>query len=342
MQKILTGLKPTGDLTLGNYIGSIKQMVNLQEEYDSYIFVADLHALTIPQDPKEINERIRKFIAMYIACGIDPNKNTIYLQSENDYIPAMSYLLECTTSYGEASRMIQFKEKSKKNANFSVGLLTYPILMAADILYCDADYVPVGIDQKQHVELARDVAERFNNRYGNTFVLPQPLITKGGTKIKDLKDPSKKMSKSEENPQGVISMFDNPDDIIKKIMKATTDSDSKVKYDLENKPGISNLLNIATSLSGIPIEDLEREFEGKGYGEFKKYVAKLTASHISIIQDRYNKLINSDELDQILDEGIAKSRKMAQEKYQIMRERMGIVRKEYNYDYSIDSSGKTK
>ena len=166
MKRVLTGIKPTGDFTLGNYIGAIKQMVKLQEEYDSYIFVADLHALTIAQDPKELNERIRKFIAMYIACGIDPNKNTIYLQSENEYIPAMSYLLECSTTYGEASRMIQFKEKSKQNANFSVGLLTYPVLMAADILYCDADLVPVGIDQKQHVELARNIAERFNNKYG--------------------------------------------------------------------------------------------------------------------------------------------------------------------------------
>lgn len=338
MKKILTGLKPTGDLTLGNYIGSIKQMVNLQDKYDSYIFVADLHALTIPQDPRAINERIRKFIAMYIACGIDPKKNTIYLQSENEFIPSISYLLECTTSYGEASRMIQFKEKSKKNENFSVGLLTYPILMAADILYCDADYVPVGIDQKQHVELARNIAERFNNRYGTTFTLPEPLITKGGTKIKDLKNPTKKMSKSEENPQGVISLFDNPDLIIKKIMRATTDSDNTIKYDPENKPGISNLLNIAASLSNIPIETIEKEFEGKGYGEFKKYVATLTSSHISMIQEKYNQLINSDVLDDILDEGIKKSKILADEKFQLMKERLGIIRKEYNVDNIVETS----
>lgn len=333
MKKILTGLKPTGDLTLGNYIGSIKQMANLQDEYDSYIFVADLHALTIPQDPKEINERIRRFIAMYIACGIDPKKNTIYIQSENECIPAISYLLECTTSYGEASRMIQFKEKSKQNTNFSVGLLTYPILMAADILYCDADYVPVGIDQKQHVELARNIAGRFNNKYGETFILPEPLVTKGGTKIKDLKNPTKKMSKSEENPQGVISMFDEHDTIVKKIMRATTDSENVIKYDPENKPGISNLLNIAASLSGVAIEELEKQFEGKGYGEFKKYVAMLTATHISMIQERYNQLINSDALDEILDRGIQKSRELAYGKYQVMKEKMGIVRKEYKQDY---------
>lgn len=326
MKKILTGLKPTGEITLGNYIGAIKQMVNLQEQYDSYLFVADLHALTIPQDPKEIHERIKKFIAMYIACGIDPNRNTIYIQSENEYIPAMSYLLECTTSYGEASRMIQFKEKSKQNANFSVGLLTYPILMAADILYCDCDYVPVGIDQKQHVELARNIAERFNNRYGDTFILPEPLISKSGTKIKDLKDPSKKMSKSEDNPQGVISMFDSPQIVQSKIMKATTDSDNCVKYDPELKPGISNLLNIASSITGMSIEEIENQFVNKGYGEFKKFVAEVTSKHIADIQNKYNELINSSELDEILNRGIEKSRMLAKEKYDLMKIRMGITR----------------
>lgn len=325
-KRILTGLKPTGEITLGNYIGAISQMVKMQEEYDSYLFVADLHALTIPQDPQVLHERIKRFIAMYIACGIDPEKNTIYVQSENEYIPAMSYLLECTTYYGEASRMIQFKEKSKQNANFSVGLLTYPILMAADILYCDADYVPVGIDQKQHVEIARNIAERFNRNYGETFVLPEPLISRSGTKIKDLKDPSKKMSKSEENPQGVISMFDTPEDITKKIMKATTDSDNQVKFDEENKPGISNLLNIASIITNTPVSEIEKQFEGKGYGDFKKYVAEVTSSHIASIQNRYNELINSSKLDEILNKGIEKSRKLAKEKYDLMKEKMGVIR----------------
>lgn len=325
-KRILTGLKPTGEITLGNYIGAISQMVKMQEEYDSYLFVADLHALTIPQDPQLLHERIKRFIAMYIACGIDPEKNTIYVQSENEYIPAMSYLLECTTYYGEASRMIQFKEKSKQNANFSVGLLTYPILMAADILYCDADYVPVGIDQKQHVEIARNIAERFNRNYGETFVLPEPLISSSGTKIKDLKDPSKKMSKSEENPQGVISMFDAPEDITKKIMKATTDSDNQVKFDEENKPGISNLLNIASIITNTPVSEIEKQFECKGYGDFKKYVAEVTSSHIESIQNRYNELINSSKLDEILNKGIEKSRKLAKEKYDLMKEKMGVIR----------------
>ena len=226
--------------------------------------------------------------------------------------------------------MIQFKEKSKQNANFSVGLLTYPVLMAADILYCDADYVPVGIDQKQHVELARNIAERFNFRYGETFKLPNPLISSTGTKIKDLKDPTKKMSKSEENPQGVISMFDLPEVIIKKIMKATTDSDNTIKYDPENKPGISNLLNIASVITGLTIEELEKQFENKGYGDFKKYVASVTATHISAIQERYNQLIKNEELDNILDKGIQKSRELAKEKYNLMKTKMGVTRKDIN------------
>ena len=325
-KRILTGLKPTGDLTLGNYIGSLSQMVKMQDEYDSYLFVADLHALTIPQDPKELHDRIRRFIAMYIACGIDPVKNTIYIQSENEFIPAMSYLLECATYYGEASRMIQFKEKSKQHANFTLGLLTYPVLMAVDILYCDADYVPVGIDQKQHVELARDIAERFNKHYGETFVLPEPVVSEQGIKIKDLKDPTKKMSKSEENPQGVISMFDDPEDIKKKIMKATTDSDNEVRFDEENKPGISNLLNIASALTNKPIEEIEKEFVGKGYGDFKRYVADVTAERISKIQERYNELINSEELERILDEGKEKSRELAKTKFELIKERMGVIR----------------
>ncbi len=327
MKKVLTGLKPTGDLTLGNYLGAIKQMVELQDKYDSYLFVADLHALTIPQNPIELNERIKKFIAMYIACGIDPKKNTIYIQSENEFIPSISWLLECTTYYGEASRMIQFKEKSKKNSNFSIGLLTYPILMAADILYLDADYVPVGIDQKQHVELARNIAERFNNKYGKTFVLPEPLINSCATKIKDLKDPTKKMSKSEESPQGVISMFDSYQVIVKKIMKSTTDSENIIKFDEETKPGISNLLNIASLISDKSISELENEFSGKGYGEFKKYVAKITAEHIMLIQKKYNQIINSSELNSILNNGIKKSKKLAKEKFEFMKNQMGLTRK---------------
>lgn len=331
MKTVLTGLKPTGELTLGNYIGAILPLVKMQEDYDSlYLFVADLHALTVPQNPKELNERIRNFIAMYIACGIDPKKTMIYLQSENEFIPAISWILECTTQYGEASRMIQFKEKSKENENFSVGLLTYPVLMAADILYCDATYVPVGVDQKQHVELARNIAIRFNNRYGETFKIPEPLITKVGTKIKDLKDPSKKMSKSSDSPQGVITLYDSEEAITKKIMGATTDSEMQVRFDEENKPGISNLLNIASCMSGKSIQELENEFDGKNYGEFKRYVSEVTINHLKQIQNRYYQLLDSKEINDILDEGIAKSKQMAKEKYLDICQKVGVTR------YKID------
>lgn len=326
MKKILTGLKPTGELTLGNYIGAIKQMQKLQDQYESYLFVADLHALTVPQDPNELRRRIKDFLALYIACGIDPKKNMIYLQSENEYIPAISWLLECSTYYGEASRMIQFKEKSKQHKNFSVGLLTYPVLMAADILYADIDFVPVGIDQKQHVELARDIAIRFNKVYGDTFVIPEPLISEVGIKIKDLKDPSKKMSKSEENPNGVIALLDDEKSIRKKIMGATTDSEMNVHFDEVNKPGISNLMNIYSALSNKKIEEIEKEFEGQNYGTFKKKIADIVVETLIPIQERYHELLNSDELDLILDEGIAKSKEIAKNKYIEMKKKMGLER----------------
>ena len=328
MKRILTGLKPTGDLTLGNLIGAIKPMVELSKDNNNelFLFVADLHALTVMQDPKELHERIRKFVAMYLACGIDTSKTTIYIQSENNYIPSISWLLECVTYYGEASRMIQFKEKSKQNENFSVGLLTYPILMASDILYCDTDLVPVGIDQQQHVEIARDIADRFNKKFGSTFKLPEAYITKSGVKIMDLKNPNKKMSKSEENPAGVISLFDNIDDVRKKIMGATTDSDMKVVFDEVNKPGISNLLNIVSSITGMSISDIEKEFAGKNYGEFKKFVADKVCSELESIQSKYNEILYSDELEKILDNGRDLTNKLAKEKYEHMKNLMGLTR----------------
>ena len=327
MKRILTGLKPTGDLTLGNYIGSIKQMKDLEGKYESFLFVADLHALTVPNDPVLLHERIKKFIGMYLACGIDPSKHTIYIQSENNYIPAISWLLECSTYYGEASRMIQFKEKSKDNANFTVGLLTYPILMSADILFCDADLVPVGIDQKQHVELARDIADRFNKKYGDTFNLPDVFIAEKGAKIYDLQDPTKKMSKTEENPKGVIGLLDDIDVARKKIMSATTDSEMSVKYDVENKPGISNLINIYASLSGMSISLVEEKFMDSNYGEFKKEVADVVCEFLERIQNRYHELIGSDELDKILANGALEVSKLAKGKYDKMRKNIGLYYK---------------
>lgn len=326
MKRLLTGLKPTGDLTLGNYIGGIKPLIDFQKdpENDIFLFVADLHALTVHQDPVLLRERVKKFVAMYIACGVDPSKMIVYIQSENVYVPAISWILECNTYYGEASRMIQFKEKSKGKENFSIGLLTYPILMAADILYCDADYVPVGIDQKQHVELARDIAERFNKVYGETFKIPEAIVPKVGTKIKDLKNPDKKMSKSEDNPSGVISLFDTKEEIIKKVKGATTDSDNKVYFDEENKPGISNLLNIASVMTGRTIEDLTEEFENAGYGNFKTYVGEVTSNKITEVQEKYKELLGSKLLEDVLNKGLEVTTKLAKEKYELMRERVGL------------------
>lgn len=327
MKKILlTGLKPTGSLTLGNYIGAIKQMKEMQDEYETYLFVADMHAITVPNERDKIHSNIRDFLALYLACGIDPKKNTIYLQSDIEYIPAISWLLECNTYYGELSRMIQFKEKSKKNANFTSGLLTYPVLMASDILVVDADYVPVGIDQKQHVELTRDIAIRFNKKYGETFKVPLPLVTEVGTKVMDLVDPTKKMSKTEDNPKGVICLLDKPEVVRKKIMGATTDSEVCVRFDMENKPGISNLINIYASLTDICVLDVEKKFANSNYGEFKKAVADVVCDLICDVQDKYNKLINSEVIDKILDDGANKVRNIAFKKYNDMRDKIGVCR----------------
>lgn len=326
MKKILTGLQPTGEITFGNYVGAIKQMVKLQDEYDSFIFVADLHSITIPQDSNVLRENIKKLLALYLACGIDPKKNTIFIQSENEYHANISWLLECTAYFGELSRMTQFKDKSKKNANFTCGLFTYPVLMAADILAYDIDYVPVGIDQKQHVELTRDLAVRFNNKYGDTFKLPEPLISKTGTKIMDLVDPIHKMSKSSTNEKGVIRMLDDPSIIRKKIMGAVTDSDGLVKFDMENKPGISNLINIYSVLTDMNISDIEEKFKDSNYGEFKRCVADELVSEISKIQDRYYDLLNSKEIDKILDDGATKTRELARKRYFEMKNKMGLGR----------------
>ena len=257
MKRMLTGLQPSGELTLGSLIGGISQSIKYQDEYDSFIFVPDLHAITVPQDPKLLHERIRKNVALYIACGIDPKKNTIYIQSENLYHTNLAWILECNTYMGEASRMTQYKDKSKKFSNVPVGLFTYPILMAADILLYDAELVPTGIDQKQHVELARDLANRFNNKYSYTFKMPDPMIPTTGAKIMDLQNPTKKMSKSSENVKGNIFLLDSEDVIRKKIMSAVTDSDNQVYYDPENKPGISNLLTIYSSLKNIDINKIQ-------------------------------------------------------------------------------------
>ena len=326
MKRILTGLKPSGELTLGSLIGCINQMVKLQDEYDSFMFVPDMHAITVKQDPKMLRERIRKNVALYLACGVDPDKNTIYLQSENLYHANLSWVLECTTYMGEASRMTQYKDKSSKGENVTVGLFTYPILMAADILLYDADYVPVGIDQKQHVELARDIALRFNKTYGDTFKMPEPMMSEVGVKIMDLQEPTKKISKSDETYKGVILLLDDEKTIRKKIMSAVTDSDNKIYYDKDNKPGVSNLLTIYSSLKNISIEEAENYFKDYNYGNFKKEVADLVVSVLSNIQTKYNEIINGTMLDDILDEGREKTCEIAKEKTLDVFRKVGLGR----------------
>lgn len=325
-KSILTGIQPSGVITLGNYIGAIRQMVRMQDLFKSYIFIADMHAITVPQDAKTLHENIRSLVALYLACGIDPDKNIIFIQSENEYHANISWLLECNTPFGELSRMTQFKDKSSKNVNFYAGLFTYPVLMAADILAYDVDYVPVGIDQKQHVELARNIALRFNKKYGDTFKLPEAYITEAGTKIMDLVTPDKKMSKSSSNPKGVIRVLDDVASIRKKIMSATTDSDCVVRFDPQNKPGISNLINICVSITGQSIKEIEEKFADKNYGEFKKYVADVVASEIEGIQKRYEEIINSDRLDRILDENIKITREIAKNKFIDMKKKMGLYK----------------
>ena len=324
--RILTGLQPSGALTLGNYIGAIKQMIKYQDKYESFIFVADMHAITVPQDPIKLRENIRSLLAIYLACGVDPKKNTIFLQSENIYHANVSWILECLTPYGELGRMTQFKDKKEKNTNFSAGLLTYPVLMASDILLYDIDYVPVGKDQKQHVELARNIAERVNKKYGDVFKLPEPLIPEDGAKISDLVDPTKKMSKSSDNPKGVIYMLDDEKTIRKKIMSATTDSETKIIFDPENKPGISNLINIYTSLSGLSIKDVEEKYKDSNYGTFKSDVADLVISVLVPIQKKYYEFLENNEIDKILNEGIEKTEKLAKVKYELLKEKVGLHR----------------
>lgn len=326
MKRLLTGLQPSGDLTIGSLIGGIKQSVEYQNEYDSFIFVPDLHAITVPQDPTLLRDRIKKNVALYLACGIAPDKNTVYLQSENVYHTNLSWVLECHTYMGEANRMTQYKDKSKKQENVSVGLFTYPILMAADILLYDADYVPVGIDQKQHVELARDIAMRFNKKYGSTFTIPNPLIPKVGAKIMDLQTPTKKMSKSDTETKGIIFLLDSEEVIRKKIMSAVTDSEAKVYYDIENKPGISNLLTIYSSFSGLSIEKTEEKFKDFNYGNLKKEVADVVVEKLMQIQKKYQEYMDSGIVDEVLNQGREKVEKIARQKYEEVMHKLGLGR----------------
>jgi len=324
MKKMLSGIKPSGQLTLGNYIGALKNFVAYQDDYEMIIFIANLHCLTIYQDPSELRKNLHDTIAFYLACGLDPKKTTIFMQSDVKEHAQLGFIMSCNTYLGELNRMTQYKDKVAKGENgLSAGFYTYPTLMAADILMYDADYVPVGEDQKQHVELARDVAERFNNKYGVTFTVPEPMIPKIGARIMSLSDPTKKMSKSEENNKGCIYLLDDPAVASKKIMSAVTDLVGKIQYDPENQPGISNLLTIHSTLSGIPINELVSQFEGQGYGNLKKAVAAEVVKLLTELQNEYHKIMASGIIKEVLSEGKEKAGVIASAKLADVQHRIG-------------------
>jgi tryptophanyl-tRNA synthetase len=327
MKTIFSGIQPSGVITLGNYIGALRQFVELQHEYNCYFCIVDQHAITVPQDPHELRQNIRRLAALYLAVGIDPAKATLFIQSEVPAHAQAAWMLQCIVYIGELERMTQFKDKSAGKETVSAGLLTYPPLMAADILLYNTDIVPVGEDQKQHIELTRDLAERFNKRYGELFTVPEARIPKVGARIMSLVDPTKKMSKSDPNPKAYITLLDDAKTIEKKIKSAVTDSEGTIRYDKEGKPGISNLLNIYSTLSGQSIEELEQQYEGKGYGVFKADLAQLVIETLRPIQEQYYHWMESEELDRVLDEGAEKANRVASEMVRKMEKAMGLGRR---------------
>ena len=325
MKRMLSGIKPTGQLTLGNYIGALRNFVNYQDDYEMIVFIANLHCITEYQEPAELRKNLTDAVALYLACGLDPSKATIFLQTDVHAHAELGYIMACNTYLGELNRMTQFKDKmAKGEKNMTAGLFTYPCLMAADILLYDADYVPVGEDQKQHVELTRDLAQRFNNRYGETFNVPEPLIAKVGARIMSLSDPSKKMSKSDETNKGCIYLLDDLKVARKKIMSAVTDSVGKVQLDKQNQPGLYNLIEIASSLSGRTMEDIVNEFADQGYGKLKGYTADVVCDTLSSIQGRYRQIIDSRQIESVLKDGAVKASAIADRKIEEVKKTIGL------------------
>ncbi len=328
---MLSGIKPTGDLTLGSYLGAIKNWAERAEQFDCYYFMADLHALTTRNNPADLRRRTLEQLAQYVACGLDPQKNTLFLQSHVPAHAELGWIINCYTMFGELSRMTQFKDKSSKNAeNINGGLFTYPALMAADILLYQADYVPVGEDQKQHCELTRDVAIRFNNLYGDTFKVPEPYIPKVGARIMSLGTPTSKMSKSD--PQGCVFIMDKPEDIARKFKRAVTDSDTEncVRYDPENKPGVANLMNIYSSVTGKSFEEIEREFAGQGYGVFKPAVGEAVIETLRPIREESERMLaDKAYLQQIYTDGAKRATAVARRTLRKVYKRVGFVEKPF-------------
>lgn len=327
MKTIFSGIQPSGTITLGNYIGALKQFVELQNEYKCYFCIVDQHAITVPQDRLELRKNIRSLAALYLAVGIDPEKATLFIQSEVPAHAQAGWMMQCISYIGELERMTQFKDKSAGRDAVPSALLTYPPLMVADILLYNTDLVPVGEDQKQHLELTRDLAERFNKKYSEIFTIPDIRIPKVGARIMSLQEPTKKMSKSDPNKKASITLLDDIKQIEKKIKSAVTDSEGIVKFDKDNKPGVSNLLSIYSIFSGKEISLIELMYEGKGYGDFKADLAEVVVNEIKPIQDKYNALMESTELDDILDEGAKKASRVANKMLKKMENAMGLGRK---------------
>lgn len=324
---IFSGIQPSGELTLGSYLGAIKNWVTLSEEFNCYYCIVDMHAITVRQDPAELRKRTLEQLAQYIACGLDPKKNTIFIQSHVSAHAELAWVLNCYAMFGELSRMTQFKDKSAKNAdNINAGLFTYPVLMAADILLYQADLVPVGEDQKQHVELTRDVAQRFNGIYGEVFKIPEPYIPKVGARIMSLISPESKMSKSDKDPGGCIYLMQRPEDIMRSFKRAVTDSETVVRYDPENKPGISNLMTIYSIAANKSFAEIEGEFAGKGYGDFKLAVGESVVELLRPIREEAERLLKEKAyLESVYKEGAERASRSAARTLRKVYKKVGFV-----------------
>ena len=325
-KRVLSCIQPSGLLTLGNYLGALKNWAAMQEEFDCTFAVADLHAITVRQEPAKLRSQIYSTFAILLALGIDPDKNTVFIQSQVPEHTALSWLLSCYTQFGEMSRMTQFKDKSQKHPdNINVGLFSYPVLMAADILLYQSDLVPVGADQKQHLEIARDIAIRFNNIYGDVFTVPDAYIPKAGARVKSLQDPSKKMSKSDDNANAWVAILDSKDDIIRKFKRAVTDSDNEIRMS-DDKPGISNLITIYSAVTGKSADEVEREFSGKGYGEFKLAVGEAVADTLAPVKQKHDEIIKDKKmLEQLYRQGAEKAERVARKTYFKAMKKAGFV-----------------
>lgn len=324
---ILSGIQATGRLTLGNYLGALDNWVKMQEQYDCYYMIANLHSLTIRNNPEELKNNTLRILALYIACGLDPEKNTIFIQSQIKEHSELAWILNCYTYMGELSRMTQFKDKSAKHTdNINSGLFTYPVLQAADILLYKTNIVPIGEDQKQHVEITRDIAERFNKIYGKTFEIPEAYIKKSSARIMGLQDPTSKMSKSASNLNDVIFLDDSKEDILKKFKKAVTDSENIVKYDIEKKPGVSNLMSIYGSITGKTEKEIQEEFTNKGYGEFKEKVAQSVIEKLEPMQKKYIEIIKDKKyIEQVYEKGAKKASAIAKKTLDDVKQKLGII-----------------